>query len=257
MSKCLRVGAVLGVVAVSLLPMHAAQRPVRRDLLVAAAASLSGLAPQLTQAFHEAHGIDIRFNFASSNTLARQIVEGARVNAFISADAAQMDLVEQAGRLVDGSRVDLLGNQLKIIVTTVAMRRLPLVFRPADLLAPNVRRVAIGDPAAVPVGVYARQWLQDQGLWSGVAPKVISLPSSPAVVAAVREGRADVGVVYVTDDRQSTGAYIVPIAETLRIVYPAAVIVGARQVEAQLFVKFLQRPIARRIFQAAGFIPLP
>lgn len=257
MSKGLRGGALLALLAGVLVPMHAEQRPVRRDLLVAAAASLSGLAPHLTRAFHDAHGIDVRFNFAASNTLARQIVEGARVNVFISADQAQMDVVGQAGRMVNGSRVDLLGNQLMIVVTTVARRRLPSVFKPPDLLGPNVSRVALGDPAAVPVGAYARQWLQDQGLWSGVAPKVIPLPSSPAVLAAVRAGRAEAGIVYVTDDRQAAGAYIVPLAESPRIVYPAAVIVGARQVEAQLFVTFLRTPIARKIFQDAGFIPLP
>jgi molybdate transport system substrate-binding protein len=257
MSKSRAFGAALAIVAASLLPLGAEQRPVRRDLLVAAAASLSGLAPQLTQAFHDAHGIDVRFNFASSNTLARQIIEGARVNVFISADAAQMDLVEQAGRLVDGSRVDLLGNQLKIITTTAGRRRVAAVSRPQDLLGPNVRRIALGDPAAVPVGVYARQWLQDLGLWNDVAAKVVPLPSSPAVLAAVREGRAEVGIVYVTDDRHSGGAYLVPMAETPRIVYPAAVIVGARQTEAQLFVRFLQTAPARRVFRDAGFTPLP
>jgi molybdate transport system substrate-binding protein len=256
MSKALRFSATLAIVAGSLLPLGAEQRPVRRDLLVAAAASLSGLAPQLTRAFHDAQGIDVRFNFASSNTLARQIVEGARVNVFISADAAQMDLVEQAGRLVDGSRVNLLGNQLKIIVTTAGRHRLPALSRPQDLLGPNVRRIALGDPAAVPVGVYAREWLQDLGLWNDVATKVVPLPSSPAVLAAVREGRAEVGIVYVTDDRQSGGGYLVPISETPRIVYPAAVVIGARQTEAQLFVRFLQTAPAQRIFRDAGFIPL-
>jgi molybdate transport system substrate-binding protein len=256
MSNSLRFGLAVALVALTLLPLQAAQRPVRRDLLVAAAASLSALAPQLTQAFHDAHGIDVRFNFASSNTLARQIVEGARVNAFISADAAQMDLVEQAGRLAAGSRVDLLGNQLKIVVTSAGRRTLPPDFRPADLVGPGIDRVALGDPAAVPVGVYAREWLQNQGLWSDVAPKVVPLPSSPAVLAAVREGRAEVGIVYVTDDRQS-GGYVVPRAETPRIVYPAAVVIGARQTEAQLFVSFLQKAPARRIFAKAGFTPLP
>jgi molybdate transport system substrate-binding protein len=257
MTKPLRFCAAVAIIAGSLLPLHAVQRPVRRDLLVAAAASLSALAPQLTQAFHDAHGIDVRFNFAPSNTLARQIVEGARVNVFISANAAQMDLVEQAGRLAAGSRVDLFANQLKIVVTSAGRRGLPPDFRPADLLDPNVHRIALGDPAAVPVGVYAREWLQDLGLWSEVAPKVVPLSSSPAVLAAVREGRADVGIVYVTDDRQSGGAYIVPRAETPRIVYPAAVIIGARQSEARLFVSFLQKEPARRIFRSAGLIPLP
>ena len=177
-------------------PPMMVQRPVRRDLLVAAAASLSGVAPQLTHAFHEASGIDLRFNFGGSNTLARQIVEGARVDAFVSADAAQMDLVERSGRLVEGTRVSVVSNRLVVIVGSSPN---PLTFTVDDLASPATRRVAMGDPAAVPAGVYGRRWLEAIRLWNMVEPKVVPLPSSPAVVAAVGAGRAELGVVYASD----------------------------------------------------------
>src|SRR5687768_3376930 len=118
LSKAGRLADVVVLIALllaCLLPADAAQRPVRRDLLIATAASLSLVSSQLARAFHEAHGIDIRFNFAGSNTLARQIIEGARVDAFISADETQMDAVENAGRLVVGTRFNLLGNRLMVI----------------------------------------------------------------------------------------------------------------------------------------------
>jgi molybdate transport system substrate-binding protein len=98
--------ATLGLAAT---PAPAEQLLVRRELLIAATASLSQLAPALAQAVHERHGLDVRFTFAGSNTLARQIVEGARVDVFISADQAQMDVVERAGLVVPGTRVDVLG----------------------------------------------------------------------------------------------------------------------------------------------------
>ena len=108
--RILAIGLLLAVPA-----NPTAQRPVRKELLVAAAASLSGLGPQLAKALHDATGIDVRFTFAGSNTLARQIVEGARIDVFISADSAQMDVVERAGKLVPGSRVDVVSNQLVVI----------------------------------------------------------------------------------------------------------------------------------------------
>src|SRR5687768_2050159 len=92
-------------------------RPLRRDLLVAAAASLSDVATKLAQPLHDATGIDVRFNFGGSNTLARQIVEGARADVFFSADTAQMDVVERADRLVERTRVNVLSNQLVVITT--------------------------------------------------------------------------------------------------------------------------------------------
>jgi molybdate transport system substrate-binding protein len=232
------------------------QRPVRRDLLVAAAASLSGIAPQLTQAFHDATGIDLRFNFGGSNTLARQIVEGARVDAFVSADAAQMDVVERSGRLVEGTRVNVVSNQLVVIVGTSPK---PAAFEVGELGVPRTQRVAMGDPAAVPAGVYGRQWLEAVRLWSLVEPKVVPLPSSPAVVAAVRAGRADAGVVYASDAEGRSGiqvVYTVPAVDAPEIWYPAAAITGGRIPLARQFIDFLRSAPAQRLFESAGFRPV-
>jgi len=249
--------AALTVSVAAWLPITTAQQ---RALLVATAASLSPVSDELARAFRHAHGIDIRFNFAGSNTLARQIIEGARVDVFISADETQMDAVENAGRLVQGSRFNLLGNRL-MVVSGRPRAAAAAPFRVSDLGQPAVHRVAMGDPDAVPVGVYGREWLQRIGLWSGVAAKVVRLPSSPAVLAAVREGRADAGIVYQTDvaagDDRVEKAYVVPASEGPRIVYPAAAIAGARQDDARVFLDFLRGAGARGIFNAAGFTHLP
>lgn len=233
------------------------QRPVRRDLLVAAAASLGVIAPELTHAFHEASGVDLRFNFGGSNTLARQIVEGARVDAFLSADATQMDVVERAGRVVAGTRIDFVSNHLVVVASRPP--NAPSI-RPDDLAGPTVRRVAMGDPQGVPAGVYGRQWLEHVRLWGGVQAKVVPLPSSPAVLAAVREGRADVGIVYLSDVTNRHGdvrvMHHVATADAPPIMYPAAVITGGRIPLAREFVTFLRSPRAQEIFAAAGFRPL-
>ncbi|HUE84907.1 MAG TPA: molybdate ABC transporter substrate-binding protein [Vicinamibacterales bacterium] len=255
-SALARAGAVILIAAFTVAlssSKDSAQRPVRRDLLVAAAASLSGMAPQLTRAFHDATGIDLRFNFGGSNTLARQIVEGARVDAFVSADAAQMDVVERNGRLVEGTRVNVVGNQLVVIVGTLPD---PAAFELDDLGSPRTRRVAMGDPAAVPAGVYGRQWLEAVRLWTLVEPKVVPLPTSPAVVAAVRAGRAEFGVVYASDAwnrRDVSVAYVVRLEDAPEISYPAAVITGGRIPLARQFVDFLRSAPAQRIFESAGF----
>lgn len=240
-----------------LLTVPADQRPVRRDLLVAAAASLSGMAPQLTRELHDATGIDVRFNFAGSNTLARQIVEGARIDAFISADEAQMDVIERAGRVAAGTRTNVVSNQL-VLIASREQGAAPI--RPDDLASPTIRRVAMGDPAAVPAGVYGRQWLETIRLWGPVSPKVVPLASSPAVVAAVEAGRADVGIVYSSDVANRQGSvrveHRVPAVDAPQIVYPAAAIAGGRVVVAREFIAFLRGARAQEIFQAAGFRPL-
>lgn len=233
-----------------------AQPPVRRDLLVAAAASLSGIAPPLARALHDATGIDVRFNFGGSNTLARQIVEGARLDAFVSADAAQMDVVERSGRLVAGTRVTVVRNRLVVIVGSFTQ---PPEFKVDDLASPGTGRVAMGDPAAVPAGVYGRRWLETIRLWALVEPKVVALPSSPAVLAAVRAGRAAAGVVYASDAHGRSDvrvAYVVPADEVPEISYPAAAIAGGRIPLARQFIDFLRSDVAQRLFASAGFSPV-
>jgi molybdate transport system substrate-binding protein len=231
------------------------QRIMRRDMLVAAAASLSGIAPQLTREFHAASGIDVRFNFAGSNTLARQIVEGARVDVFVSADAAQMDAVEKAGRVVQGTRADVVSNQLVLI----GLLTMP-ALRVDEIGTPAVRRVAMGDPQAVPAGVYGRRWLENIRLWGAVEPKVVPLPTSPAVIAAVREGRADVGIVYLSDARGGAESVRVlhraSASDAPPIRYPAAAIAGGRIPLARDFIAFLRSERAQMIFGDAGFLPL-
>jgi molybdate transport system substrate-binding protein len=222
-----------------------------RELRVAAAASLSDVLPRVAEAFHARAHVDVRFNFAGSNTLARQIVEGARVDAFISADASQMDVVADAGRLVEGSRVDVLGNTLVIVVSDASLP----IDGPDDLTRAGVRRLALGDPSAVPAGVYARRWLENVRVWSAVESKVVPLPSSPAALAAVAEGRAQAGIVYRTDVRNAAVriAHVARAEDVPEIVYPAAAIAGGRALLAREFLAFLRSDAARAIFERAGF----
>jgi molybdate transport system substrate-binding protein len=192
-------------------------------------------------------------NVAGSPFLARQIVEGARADVFVSADDAQMDVVERAGRLVPGSRVALLTNQLVVVGAPGSAIR---VGGARDLAAPEVRRLALGNPDSVPAGVYARKWLEGAGVWSTVAARVVPTLTVRAALAAVRGARADLAVVYVTDTRTEPTVpvlYTVPRADAPPIGYPAAVVTGRQQDQAARFLAFLQGAEARDVFRAAGF----
>lgn len=222
-------------------------------ITVSAASSLTGVLTELAKRFEAATGERVRINAAASNTLARQIVEGAPVDLFISADEAQMAVAEKSGRIVTGTRVDLLSNQLVIVVPADTR---DAIDNPAGLASARVRRVAMGQPEGVPAGVYGRQWLEKLGLWATVRPKTVPMPTVRAALAAVREGRVDAGIVYASDaltTRNVRIVYRVPVNEGPRIVYPAAVVAGANDATARRFLAFLQSPESRRVFEAAGF----
>ena len=90
-----------------------------------------------------------------------------RVDVFVSADHAQMDVAAKSGRLVAGSIRDLLSNTLVVVVPPGVPSTGTL--HAAGPRKPRITRVALGNPDSVPAGVYARQWLERAGLWAAVS----------------------------------------------------------------------------------------
>lgn len=226
-----------------------------REVLVSAAASLTDVLQELAKVHESRSGDRLVLNFGASNTLARQIASGARVDVFISADQTQMDAV--AADIAPGTRVDLLSNQLAIAVPDDR----PRAFASArELTDPAVRRIAMGDPSAVPAGVYARAYLQRIGLWALLEPKVVPSGSVRLALAAVESGAADAAIVYRTDvatARRARLAYVFPAAEGLNIAYPAAAMrTAANPQGAHRLLAFLQSPEASKAFRRAGFLTL-
>jgi molybdate transport system substrate-binding protein len=231
--------------------------PQAKPITVSAAISLTDVLTAIAEAYgREARG-SVRFNFGASNVLARQIVNGAPVDVFVSADEAQMDVLAAAHLVAEGSRVDLLRNQLAIVVPNDRPRTMTSA---RELTGGAFRRIAIGDPEAVPAGVYAKAYLQKEGLWDALEPKLVPSSSVRAALTAVGSGAADAAIVYRTDARialKATVAYLVSADRGPRIVYPAA-IGRASDVptEAKRFLDFLRGAQAARIFQRFGFNPI-
>ena len=225
-----------------------------QPITVAAAVSLTEALEEIARAYSSAGGAQVRFNLAGSNVLARQIVSGAPADVFISADDAQMDVVEKAGALVPGSRVVIVENQLAVVSTP---DRVDFVRREFARAPAEIRRLAIGDPAAVPAGVYARRYLEAKGLWTSYEPRIVPTTNVRAALTAVETGAVDAAIVYVTDlaaARTAVLALTVPPAEGPRIVYPGALVATSRNAEAKRFLEFLSSPDATAIFTRHKFV---
>jgi molybdate transport system substrate-binding protein len=231
--------------------------PQRGSITVSAAVSLTDALTAIADDYGSRGYGSIRFNFGASNVLARQIADGAPVDVFISADDAQMDVVAKAGLVKDGSRVPLLRNQLAVVVPSDRPRTLKSI---RDLVDPSFKRIALGDPAAVPAGVYAKQYLEAQGLWKTIEPRVVPAGSVRLALAAVETGAADAAIVYRSDARvalKASVAWVVAAADGPRIVYPAAIVkTSTLPAEAQRFLDFLRSGSAARIFERFAFTPI-
>lgn len=225
------------------------------ELRVLAAASLSDALHEVGERYAETTGQAIVFSFGSSGRLARQIREGAPADVFVSADALRMDHLESDGLLREGTRRNVLQNSLVLIV---AARQGADVETLHDLTRPTLRRLALGEPATVPVGTYAKAYLQQLGLWSELQSKIIPLNNVRSVLSAVEAGNADAGFVYHTDALISSKVRIavaIPQAEGPQVIYPAAVLKDSREPESsEAFIAFLAGAQAQAVFAKYGFL---
>jgi len=215
------------------------------EVVVFAAASLADALREIAKGFEARTGHRVVLSLGGSNDLARQIRAGAPAEVFVSASAERMDEVERAGLVRATDRVDLLSNRLVVIVPAAATA----VPATAEDLT-RVRRLALGDP----------QWLEKRGLWGRVRDRVVPTLDVRAALAAVESGNADAGIVYRTDaaiSRRVRVALEAPPEDAPRIVYPAALLAGARRPAARAFYEHLRSREAREVFPRLGFEFLP
>ena len=243
------------------------------ELNVFAASSLAAPFTELGELFQSSHP-DVRlvFNFAGSQQLARQIIQGAPADVFASADQPQMDAVAAAGYLSPASQQIFARNQLVLIFpleNPAAIAVLP------DLAKPGLRLVLAAPE--VPVGQYALQFLAQASaapafplaFKDSVLNNVVSYEDNvKAVLAKVALGEADAGIVYASDTSGPDGDQVrrleIPPALNVVAAYPiaplnaAAPLFGAAHPAlAQAFIELVLSQPGQSILAQNGFLPAP
>jgi molybdenum ABC transporter molybdate-binding protein len=187
--------------AATLLPRIVHPEPAT-TLHVAAAVSLEEVLGQLLADFAlRQPAVRVRAIFGASDELADHLLAGAPADLFLTADARPLGRLQKAG-LVTGTKPALLAENHLAAVGS-AERDLA-VRKAADLVRPAVRRLALADPAS-PLGGYSQQYLEGLGLYAKLETRVVRVDNSRAVLAAVRAGQADVGLVYGSDALEAAG----------------------------------------------------
>ncbi len=245
-------GAALALAATLAKPTGA------EELLVAAAVSLREPLSAIAGRFEaERPGTRVQLALGASSTLAAQARAGAPFDVFIAADQQSLDALAAAGLARGETRLPIAGNRLVVIAS--AELRVPIESA-ADLERPEVRRIALADPA-VPVGHYAREWLAGQGRLEALEPRFVATEHARATLTAVEAGHAEIGIVYATDAKTARSARVAFVPhddEQPRIVYVAALLTGARAPAlAKAFLATLHDLAARRDLETAGFLPPP
>lgn len=237
------------------LPAQAADKPA---LLIYAAASLTNVFEELGKQYQSQHQQSVKFSFAASSTLARQIEAGASADVFVSADIDWADYLQSRNLLKPETRRNLLGNRLVLVAPTDSDMRLQIAPNFGLAAALGRGRLSIGDPDSVPAGKYARAALTALGVWSGVADKLVLGDSVRTTLAFVSRGEAPLGIVYETDafiDKKVRIVDVFPADTHAVIVYPIA-LTRTAQPDAAAFIDFLQTPASEAAFKKYGFAVL-
>ena len=236
------------------------QAPAAAEVRVFAAASLTNVMKEIAADYEKETGSKVKLNLAATSVLAKQIVEGAPCDVFLSADQEWADFVEKAGLVEPGTRRDLVGNSLVLVrgsevLPPESTSHESPQSRIVNALRFSKGRIAIGDPAHVPAGRYAKTALQALGAWDDVESRIVPCESVRAALALVECGEVERAIVYHTDAvastvRQSGGEF--PPIDSVDIRYPALGVKGWSSRGAE-FLRHLEGKSATRAFLRAGF----
>lgn len=245
--------------AALLLPSVAAAE----EITIFAASSLKNALDAIGAQWQAETGTTVVLAYGGSPTLAKQIIEGAPADIFISASTAWMNTLADAALIQPGTRRDLLGNSLVLIAAGAYAPSADITpgFDLAALLGDGKLSMALVD--SVPAGQYGKEALQSLGIWTSVEASVAQSENVRAALALVATGEAPYGIVYasdaIADDDAGKRVSVIatfPASSHKPIVYPAAIVATSAKPEAAAFLDALSSEAAIEVFQGQGFTVL-
>ncbi|HJC71291.1 MAG TPA: molybdate ABC transporter substrate-binding protein [Candidatus Ruthenibacterium merdavium] len=243
------------------------------EIQVFIAASLNTVMTELADMYNEEHPeVKITYNPDSSGTLLTQIEEGYECDIFFSAAQKQMDDLEADGLMVEGTRADVVNNQ----VVVVSLKDSGTKVTGLENLG-EAESVALAG-GSVPVGRYTRQALINLGILpktddpASITTEEVSealggveiseQDNVSKVLTAVAEGSCEVGTTYYSDtygyEDQLDILQTVSYDLTGDVIYPIARVVNEEADDAQTaaaedFLEFILSDEAKAVFESYYF----
>jgi molybdate transport system substrate-binding protein len=250
------VAVVLAVAMVLVSAVYGVSGPKDGEILVSAAVSLKNAFEEIGSIYEKRTGVRVRFNLGASGLLQKQIESGAPVDVFASAGEKQMDALQSRGLILADTRRNFARNALVLIVP--ADSRLPIRSF-AELVRPEVRKIAIGNPKTVPAGQYAREALSSLRMWDTLQSRFVLAENVRQVLDYVSRGETEAGIVYASDvsaapAKAAIAAYA-PKESHSPILYPIAVVKETGELQnARRFIDLTLGKEGQAILKKHGFL---
>jgi molybdate transport system substrate-binding protein len=227
-----------------------------QPITIAGAISLKEVLTQISTDYEKSSNQTTQLLFGSSGQLAAQITQGAPVDVFVSAGTREMDQLVKKN-LVDPTKITVVcGNEVVLVVPADAAW-IPTSI--SDLADSRIKRIAVGQPATVPAGLYAQQVLTKLQISDQIAGKLVYGENVRQVLDYVARGEVDAGMVYATDAIAAGGKVRVAARATPSMHQPIRYVAGVidaspRQPSAQQFIDYLGSESAQQILAKHGFV---
>jgi molybdate transport system substrate-binding protein len=189
----------------------------------------------------------------STGNLARQIGHGAPADVFFAANESFVDDLRAAGAVIPQTRALYAQGR---IVLAVLKKSLLVVRELGDLLKPEVRRVAIANPAHAPYGRAAQEALERAGVWENVKPKLVYGENIRHALQFVETGAVEAGIVALSI-ADAPGIRYAPIDPRLHTPLNQVAAVVKRSPHPDLgaaFIQFVNGAEGRPILKRYGFL---
>src|SRR6266849_6506682 len=230
-----------------------------KEPLVFAAASMKNHLDEVAAQWQRETGKKVVISYAASNTLIKQIEQGAPADMFISADLDWMDYGQQNNLINAETRSNLLSNRIVLVAPKDATFALNITRGLDVASALKGGRLAMANVDAVPAGKYGKAALEKLGAWDGVKDKIAQADNVRAALLLVSRGEAPLGIVYQTDAASEPAVKIVgtfPEDSHPPITYPIALTKTSTNPDARAFLSYVRSPAARPAFARQGFTVL-
>ena len=253
-----RVVAPFSAVSLAIAVVIALATPIAGadDVLIFAAASLTNALDAMKPLILKDTGVSVRASYASSAVLAKQIEAGAPADLFISADTEWMDHLAKRKLVVTPVYVEFAGNSLVLVAP--ASSTATFSIRPDMHLSALLGggRLAVGDPASVPAGKYAKAALEHLNAWDDVKDRLAPGENVRAALQLVARGECPLGIVYGSDATVEPSVRVIgtfPADSHPPIVYPAAMTTRATGSAPTRVLAWLKTPAAKSVLARYGF----
>ncbi|AFK87230.1 molybdate ABC transporter substrate-binding protein [Thermoanaerobacterium saccharolyticum] len=228
-----------------------------KNIMVFAGAGLKDALPEVAKKYNRLHpDIKISFNFAGLGVLQQQIEQGASCDILLGPGEKQWNTLRSENLIDKLTEKKILSDKMVLVTPKESQK----VKSFQDLTLPDVDKIAIGDPALVPGGEWAKDVLTNLGLWDKVSSKIILAKDVQEIRGYIETGNVDAGLLWKSNTTNNNKIRIVadaPENSCPPIFFRGAVINSSQEKETALdFLNYLKSQEASQVFKKYGYVPL-